>query len=129
VNRAFPLRSAIADGVNTSVAIARVLAFSSGGEIGPEDLAGSSLVEPAAGGASGEGGSERPAAGIGSELTLREQLDAVERGAIARAMAAARGNQSEAARQLGMSRGTLIDRLRRYGIGTGPEEGDAAPSG
>ena len=80
-------------------------------------------------GASGEGGSERPAAEVGSELTLREQLDAVERGAIARAMAAARGNQSEAARRLGMSRGTLIDRLRRYGIGAGQEEGDAGTSG
>ena len=52
------------------------------------------------------------------ELTLREQ-----RRAISRAMAAAGGNQSEAARRLGMSRGTLIDRLHRYGIGS-PASGD-----
>jgi hypothetical protein len=33
----------------------------------------------------------------------------LERGAIARAMAAARGNQSAAARRLGVSRGTPIE--------------------
>jgi two-component system, NtrC family, response regulator AtoC len=53
----------------------------------------------------------------------------VERGIIARAMAATGGNQSEAARRLGMSRGTLIDRLRRYGIGAGSEADDATTAG
>ena len=78
------------------------------------------------GGAAPRGAPGPPAPASGAELTLREQLDAVERGAIARAMAAAHGNQSEAARRLGVSRGTLIDRLRRYGLGAGHGDGDAA---
>src|SRR3989475_651468 len=46
---------------------------------------------------------------------LREQLDAVERSLIRRTMTAVGGNQSEAARRLGLSRGSLIERLKKYG--------------
>jgi two-component system, NtrC family, response regulator AtoC len=42
----------------------------------------------------------------------------VERTLIRRAMAAASGNQSEAARRLGLSRGSLLERLRKYGAKT-----------
>ncbi|HEY1417778.1 MAG TPA: sigma-54 dependent transcriptional regulator [Myxococcaceae bacterium] len=56
-------------------------------------------------------------------LTLREQVEALERGVITRTLAAVRGNQSEAARRLGLSRGALIDRLRKYGL----VRGGAAP--
>jgi two-component system response regulator AtoC len=49
-------------------------------------------------------------------LSLREHLEAVERGFIARTLAASGGNQSEAARRLGLSRSALIDRLKKYGL-------------
>jgi two-component system response regulator AtoC len=47
---------------------------------------------------------------------LKEQVEAFERGLISRAMSDAAGNQSEAARKLGLSRGTLIDKLKKYGL-------------
>jgi two-component system response regulator AtoC len=49
--------------------------------------------------------------------SLREQVEAFERGVIARALAATGGNQSEAARRLGTSRVTLIDKIKKYGLG------------
>jgi len=49
-------------------------------------------------------------------LSLREQVEAIERSVISRALAAVSGNQSEAARRLGVSRGTLIDRMHKYGL-------------
>jgi len=47
---------------------------------------------------------------------LKEQVERFERGLIAEALARAGGNQSEAARQLGTSRATLIDKLDKYGL-------------
>ncbi len=82
-------------------AVARIVALSNGGEIGLEAFAATSAtcteVPP-------EGG-----------LNLREQVEAVERGLIGRTMTAVGGNQSEAARRLGLSRGSLIERLKKYG--------------
>ena len=75
--------------------IARLVALGGAGELGPEHL-----DEPAA----------PPAHG------LRAQVEAFERGLIEQAMRAAGGNQSEAARRLGMSRVTLIDKLKRHGL-------------
>jgi two-component system response regulator AtoC len=49
--------------------------------------------------------------------SLREHLEAVERGLIAKTLHATNGNQSEAARRLGLSRSALIDRLKKYGLG------------
>jgi ribose/xylose/arabinose/galactoside ABC-type transport system permease subunit len=43
----------------------------------------------------------------------------VERNLIGRTMAAVGGNQSEAARRLGMNRGSLIVRLKKYGLASG----------
>jgi len=86
-------------------AVARMVAFSTGGEIGLEAFAATSAA---------------PAAGAGEEaapegtLSLREQVEAVERKLISRTMAAVHGNQSEAARRLGLSRGSLIERLKKY---------------
>jgi DNA-binding NtrC family response regulator len=51
-------------------------------------------------------------------INFREYLETVERGLIGRAMTAACGNQSEAARRLGLSRGSLLERLRKYGSKT-----------
>jgi len=89
-------------------AVARMVALSVGGEIGPEAFDGAAAV--AAGGA---GGDQAP----GASPSLRDQLDAFERGLIARTLTATGGNQSEAARRLGLSRSALIDRLRKYGLG------------
>ena len=87
-------------------AVARIVALSTGGEIGLEAFAAASAA-PAA-----DADAEAPPEGT---LSLREQLDAVERSLIRRTMAAAGGNQSEAARRLGLSRGSLIERLKKYG--------------
>src|SRR5437868_461385 len=87
-------------------AVARIVALSTGGEIGPEAFAAASAA-PAA-----DADAEAPPEGT---LSLREQLDAVERSLIRRTMTAVGGNQSEAARRLGLSRGSLIERLKKYG--------------
>jgi DNA-binding NtrC family response regulator len=52
-------------------------------------------------------------------LPLRERVQAYERGLVVEALREARGNRSEAARRLGVSRVTLHDKLRRYGLGDG----------
>ena len=48
-------------------------------------------------------------------IDLRAHVEAVERTLIDRAMTLVGGNQSEAARRLGLSRGALLERLRKYG--------------
>jgi two-component system response regulator AtoC len=48
--------------------------------------------------------------------SLKEQVEAFERGLVARALDATGGNQSEAARRLGVSRVTLIDKMKKYGL-------------
>jgi len=48
---------------------------------------------------------------------LKERVQAYERGLVVEALREARGNRSEAARRLGVSRVTLHDKLRRYGLG------------
>ncbi len=88
-------------------AVARLLALSTGGQLGLEALAEPS-VAPAA-----DESAEAPPEGT---LSLREQVEAVERSLIGRTMAAVGGNQSEAARRLGLNRGSLIERLRKYGL-------------
>jgi two-component system, NtrC family, response regulator AtoC len=93
--------------------VARMVAMSGGGEIGPDAFPGAQAAVPAAG--AGEDPAAEPVPADGS-LTLREQIDALERSVIARTMTFVRGNQSEAARRLGISRNTLTERLRRYGI-------------
>ena len=87
-------------------AVARMVALSNGGAIGIEAFAIAS-ASPSA----------DPPAGVPPEgtLNLREQVEAVERSLIGRTMTAVGGNQSEAARRLGLSRGSLIERLKKYG--------------
>lgn len=86
--------------------IARMVALGGGGEIGLSAFheASSPAAEP---------GAEPPPDGT---LSLREQVEALERSVIARTLASVAGNQSEAARRLGLSRGSLIDRLKKYGF-------------
>ena len=78
--------------------------------LSPPDGLDLSLL-PGAGGAAAE---KEP-------LPLRERVAAYERGIVVEALRAARGNRSEAARRLGISRVTLHDKLRRYGLGDGGE--------
>ncbi len=93
-------------------AVARMVALSATGELGPEALDERSA--PAAGDAESEPVAVRsPTEG----MTLREQLDALERNVISKTLADTGGNQSEAARRLGMSRTAFIDRLKKYELG------------
>jgi DNA-binding NtrC family response regulator len=63
------------------------------------------------------GGTDRPAEpSLDGTGDLREQLQSIERGIIVRTLSAVSGNQSEAARRLGLSRTSLIDRLKKYGL-------------
>jgi DNA-binding NtrC family response regulator len=83
-------------------AVARLVAMSSGGEIGAEAFT-----------------RDLPIPDAGSEpesMTLREQVESFERSLVAQALSATGGNQSEAARRLGLSRSALIDRLKKYGF-------------
>lgn len=89
--------------------VARLVALSSGGEtIGVRSL------ELAPSPASAEEPELVPAPD--GPLTLREHLEAMEKNLISDALEATSGNQAEAARRLGVSRGTLIDRLKKYGL-------------
>ena len=79
--------------------VARLVALSSGGSIGPEQPGDPTVPTTA------------PVA-----ANLRAQVEAFERGLVEQALRAAAGNHSEAARKLGMSRVTLLDKLKKYGL-------------
>ena len=90
--------------------VARMLALSSGGELGASALA--CLGPPSV---AAPGVDSLPP---GDTLTLREQVEALERNLVMRTLSATSGNQSEAARRLGISRSALIDRINKYGLAT-----------
>jgi len=83
-------------------AVARMLALSDGGALGVEALAR----------LTGDAPLEEP----GGPQGLRQQVAGFERQLLQRALAASDGNQSEAARRLGVSRMTLLDKLKRHGL-------------
>jgi two-component system response regulator AtoC len=89
-------------------AVARVVALSRSGTIGPEAL-DPTPVEGAPHAAAGP--SE-----AGNEATLRERVAGFERDLIAQALERSDNNQSAAARELGISRVTLIDKMKRHGL-------------
>jgi two-component system response regulator HydG len=60
--------------------------------------------------------------GDGESFGLRERVEAYERGIVVETLKSCRNNRSEAARRLGLSRATLHDKLRKYGLG--PAEAD-----
>ncbi len=93
-------------------AVARMVALGNPGEIGVQAF-------PATPAQAVEPGAPLPPDGT---LTLREQVEALERSVIARTLTAVSGNQSEAARRLGLSRGALIDRMKKYGMASGAAE-------
>jgi DNA-binding NtrC family response regulator len=61
-------------------------------------------------------------------LTLKQKMDAYERGLVADALRAASGNRTAAAAKLGISRVTLHDKLKKYGLG-GSEDGEPPAEG
>ncbi len=67
------------------------------------------------------GGAEAPGDAAAAP-SLKQRVEAFERGLVVEALRAAEGNRSEAARRLGVSRVTLHDKLRKYGLGGGDEE-------
>jgi len=86
--------------------IARMVALSTGGEIGPQSVAAATAGPPGA----------LPAASAQEGMTLWERVDAFERGLIEQALEATGGNQSEAARRLRISRSAFVDRFKKYGF-------------
>jgi DNA-binding NtrC family response regulator len=79
--------------------VTRLVALSHGDPLRLSALADSAPSEP------------NPSAG-----PFREQVENLERRLLTQALAAAAGNQSEAARSLGLSRATFLDKLKRHGI-------------
>jgi len=89
--------------------IARVVAESDGGELGADVLAPlvASEATPLA---------AAPPDPANATLPFRDRVAAFERALITEALAAAGDNRAEAARRLGMSRVTMLDRMKRLGI-------------
>ncbi len=98
--------------------IARLAALSTGGTITLADLdsATGSRPEDREPAAPPLDDAADPAPDARNGPSLKEQVEAFERGLVARALDATGGNQSEAARRLGVSRVTLIDKLKKYGL-------------
>jgi two-component system response regulator AtoC len=106
--------------------IARLAALSAGGVIGLADLdaangmpSSSSSSQELYASEAADAGDEHagPVPDARNGPSLKEQVEAFERGLVARALDATGGNQSEAARRLGVSRVTLIDKMKKYGLG------------
>ncbi|CAN5807282.1 sigma-54 dependent transcriptional regulator [soil metagenome] len=98
--------------------IARLAALSSGGVIGLADYEAASGTPPAT---SQDAlpvteGEDSPATDARNGPSLKEQVEAFERGLVGRALDGTGGNQSEAARRLGVSRVTLIDKMKKYNL-------------
>ncbi|MCX5742452.1 MAG: hypothetical protein NT062_08150 [Proteobacteria bacterium] len=53
---------------------------------------------------------------LGGHHDIRDHIADLERSAIATALEISRGNQTEAAKQLGISRRTLIYRMEKHGL-------------
>jgi two-component system response regulator AtoC len=105
--------------------IARLAALSAGGVIGLSDYQ-IAIGEPPTPASSAtfeaqDTGDEHTSAAMPDARngpSLKEQVEAFERGLVARALDGTGGNQSEAARRLGVSRVTLIDKMKKYGLGS-----------
>jgi two-component system response regulator AtoC len=104
--------------------IARLAALSAGGTITLADYQAASGTAPSSSAElpittdAADAGDEHahPVTDARSGPSLKEQVEAFERGLVARALDSTGGNQSEAARRLGVSRVTLIDKMKKYGL-------------
>jgi two-component system response regulator AtoC len=82
--------------------VTRLVALSDGTPLGP-----AALDEPAA---------PVPSPGLSNEGSFRERVERLELSILTEALCATAGNRSEAARRLGLSRVTFLDKLKRYGL-------------
>ena len=96
--------------------IARLAALSSGGVIGLADYEAASGTSPAGSQDALPAADGEPPPDARNGPSLKEQVEAFERGLVARALDSTGGNQSEAARRLGVSRVTLIDKMKKYNL-------------
>jgi DNA-binding NtrC family response regulator len=96
--------------------IARLAALSTGGVIGVADYQAATGELPSTPPPAPADETAEPAIDARNGPSLKEQVEAFERGLVARALDATGGNQSEAARRLGVSRVTLIDKIKKYGL-------------
>ncbi len=92
-------------------AIESLVALSPDGQLDP------SVVPGLADAAAGEPGSA-------PRLGLKQRVEAYERGIVVEALRTAGGNRTEAARALGISRVTLHDKLRKYGLARGDDDAE-----
>jgi DNA-binding NtrC family response regulator len=98
--------------------IARLAALSAGGTITLADFrAADTGASPPSPSPPPTSDSDEPPPDARNGPSLKEQVEAFERGLVARALDSTGGNQSEAARRLGVSRVTLIDKMKKYGLG------------
>jgi DNA-binding NtrC family response regulator len=97
--------------------IARLAALSSGGLIGLADFQAAESSTNSMPAASDHADADPPPDARNGP-SLKEQVEAFERGLVGRALDATGGNQSEAARRLGVSRVTLIDKMKKYSLNT-----------
>ncbi|MBI3723292.1 sigma-54-dependent Fis family transcriptional regulator [bacterium] len=93
-------------------ALTRAAVKARGGVIGAQDFAFGQIEAPDAGGASAEAAAEA--------VSRFPTLDEVEREHIRRALARARGHRGKTCKLLGISRPTLVRKLRKYKIDAGP---------
>jgi DNA-binding NtrC family response regulator len=103
---------ALADGPVVGV---EALGVGSGELPGIETEPAPSEQEDAAGEARATGASTATPSGA-APLGLKDRVAVLERGLIAAELERCHGNQSEAARRLGISRPTLIDKLKKLGL-------------
>jgi len=96
--------------------IARLAALSSGGVIGLADFQAAESTSNAMPAATTADDHAEPPLDARNGPSLKEQVEAFERGLVGRALDATGGNQSEAARRLGVSRVTLIDKMKKYSL-------------
>ena len=82
-------------------------------EVGPEHL---SPAVREAGGYAGETGGEAAAAAAAGRGTLAAAVEALERAIIVRGLERTGGNRTQLAKELDISRTTLNERLKRYGL-------------
>ena len=96
--------------------VARLAALSMGGTITLADFRATDTNAAAAPPAPPATDSDDPPPDARNGPSLKEQVEAFERGLVARALDTTGGNQSEAARRLGVSRVTLIDKMKKYSL-------------
>ena len=95
--------------------IARLVALCAGDELGVEAFGVARACESLE-------SSPKPA--LETVVSLRDQMAAVEKRIILQALTSVRWNRTQAARRLGMSRTSFIDRLRKYGLLSRPVEAE-----